>query len=88
MGVSADEPKAIHSKIVCLIQLSRFSEVVQYIDRMKLNQFVFEKAYCEYRLNQPENALKTINSCGLNPLPSNMKELRAQVLYRYVYVSI
>lgn len=82
LGVSADEPKAIHCKLVCLIQLSKFNEAIQMIDRLRLTEFAFEKAYCEYRLNQPEKALKTVEECGLNPLPENYKELKAQILYR------
>ncbi|KAI4796243.1 hypothetical protein KUCAC02_027876 [Chaenocephalus aceratus] len=41
---------------------------------------VFEKAYCEYRLNRVESALKTIESA---PEQSDkLKELYGQVLYR------
>lgn len=43
---------------------------------------MFEKAYCEYRLNQPEKALKTIDGSDIRPLIPSLKELRAQVLYR------
>lgn len=43
---------------------------------------VFEKAYVEYRMNKSEEALKTIAAANLNPLPANIKELKAQVLYR------
>uniref|UniRef100_T1GRN0 Signal recognition particle subunit SRP72 n=1 Tax=Megaselia scalaris TaxID=36166 RepID=T1GRN0_MEGSC len=58
-----------------------FDEAQKFIDKNKL-VLPFEKAYCEYRLNQPEKALATIDSCNVNPLPVNLKELRAQVLYR------
>lgn len=40
----------------------------------------FEKAYCQYRLNQPKEALKTINEAP--ELDFRLKELKAQVLYR------
>lgn len=33
-------------------------------------------------MNKPETSLKTIESAKLNPLPANLKELKAQVLYR------
>lgn len=66
-----------------MIQTSKFAEALQFIERNKLNGLVFEKAYCEYRLNTPEKALKTIDSANLpTPLPPKLKELRAQVLYR------
>lgn len=65
-----------------LIFLSRFDEAAKFIERSQLKCLVFEKAYCEYRLNQTDKALKTIESANLNPLPVNLKELKAQVLYR------
>ncbi|KAG5845468.1 hypothetical protein ANANG_G00139440 [Anguilla anguilla] len=40
----------------------------------------FEKAYCEYRLNRVENALKTIESAAEQT--DKLKELYGQVLYR------
>lgn len=81
LGVACDDPTALHCKVVCLIQVSKFDEAQKFIDKNKL-VLPFEKAYCEYRLNQPEKALATIDSCNVNPLPVNLKELRAQVLYR------
>uniref|UniRef100_A0A4W6BUR0 Signal recognition particle subunit SRP72 n=1 Tax=Lates calcarifer TaxID=8187 RepID=A0A4W6BUR0_LATCA len=41
---------------------------------------VFEKAYCEYRLNRVESALKTIE--GAPEQTDKLKELYGQVLYR------
>jgi signal recognition particle subunit SRP72 len=41
---------------------------------------VFEKAYCQYRLNQPHDALKTLNAA--TSLSLKLKELKAQILYR------
>lgn len=43
-------------------------------------ELVFEKAYCQYRLNQPHDALKTLNAA--TSLSSQLKELKAQILYR------
>lgn len=70
--------------MVCLIQTSKFQEAVQFIERNKLNDLVFEKAYCEYRLNLPEKSLKTIDALNVpvSQLSEKLKELRAQVLYR------
>lgn len=83
LNVSPEDATASHCKVVCLLQTSKFQEAVQFIERYKLNDLVFEKAYAEYRLNVPEKALKTIDSANLpSPLPPNIKELRAQVLYR------
>jgi len=41
---------------------------------------LFEKGYAQYRLNQPGEALKTVNS--VPALDAKMKELKAQILYR------
>lgn len=41
---------------------------------------MFEKAYTQYRLNQPAEALKTVNAAGV--LEPKLKELKAQILYR------
>uniref|UniRef100_A0A2K6ULP9 Signal recognition particle 72 n=1 Tax=Saimiri boliviensis boliviensis TaxID=39432 RepID=A0A2K6ULP9_SAIBB len=44
------------------------------------NSLSFEKAYCEYRLNRIENALKTIENSTQQT--DKLKELYGQVLYR------
>jgi signal recognition particle subunit SRP72 len=63
--------------------LSKFDEALKFIEKSSVcDQLIFEKAYCEYRLNKPEESLKTIESAKLNPLPANLKELKAQVYYR------
>jgi signal recognition particle subunit SRP72 len=41
---------------------------------------MFEKAYCQYRLNLPQDAIKTLNSAA--SLSLKLKELKAQILYR------
>lgn len=40
---------------------------------------IFEKAYTQYRLNQPGEALKTLQGVSLD---AKLKELKAQILYR------
>lgn len=42
---------------------------------------IFEKAYCYYRANKPEEALTTIDKAGPD-VDFRIKELKAQVLYR------
>ena len=49
-------------------------------------QLVFEKAYCEYRQNRPEEALKTIKSA--EELDSRLKELLGQVVGHHLNLSI
>ncbi|KAH8381801.1 hypothetical protein KR009_000273 [Drosophila setifemur] len=82
LGVAPDDPTALHCKVVCLVQLSKFEEAYKFIEKNRLSSLAFEKAYCEYRLNKQVQALKTIDDLGLQPLPPNLKELRTQVLYR------
>ncbi|XP_017085049.2 LOW QUALITY PROTEIN: signal recognition particle subunit SRP72 [Drosophila eugracilis] len=82
LGVAPDDPTALHCKVVCLVQLSKFEEAYKFIEKNRLSSLSFEKAYCEYRLNKQQQALKTIDDTGLQPLPPNLKELRTQVLYR------
>lgn len=41
---------------------------------------ILEKAYSHYRLNQVQEALKTVNSA--TNLTFQLKELKAQILYR------
>ncbi|XP_065347746.1 signal recognition particle subunit SRP72 [Cloeon dipterum] len=77
-----DEEKAFQCKLVCLIQTSKFQEAIQALGKSQKfsGEFAFEKAYCQYRLNQPKEALDTIDSAG--SLDQKLKELKAQVLYR------
>lgn len=67
--------------MIALIQVGKFNDALQLIERNKLTQLLFERAYCEYRLNQPDKALRTIDKAE-RPLAASLKELRAQVLYR------
>lgn len=82
LGISQDEETALHCKIVCYIQLSKFNDALQTIVKTpKLaTNLEFEKGYCLYRLNQVHEALKVIENV---PNPSlRIKELKAQILYR------
>lgn len=83
LSIAPDESKAAQCKAIALIQQSKFDEALKFIEKSKLTQdLLFEKAYCEYRLNRSDVALRTIESANMNPLPANLKELKAQVLYR------
>lgn len=77
-----DEEKAVHCKIVSLLQLSKFEDAAQTFEKYaKLSENLnFEKAYCYYRLNNISRALEVINNSNDNSI--RMKELKAQVLYR------
>ncbi|XP_050082270.1 signal recognition particle subunit SRP72 [Anopheles aquasalis] len=89
----ASEWKAAKCKLVCLIQRSKFEEVLRFLERhgSAIPDTIFEKAYAEYRLNRAEQALRTIQqstgSTGKlsewgSSLSPDLQELLAQVLYR------
>ncbi|KAK2087256.1 Signal recognition particle core component [Saguinus oedipus] len=79
-----DDVTALHCKVVCLIQNGSFKEALNVINThtkvLANNSLSFEKAYCEYRLNRIENALKTIENSTQQT--DKLKELYGQVLYR------
>ncbi|KAF3825180.1 hypothetical protein GH733_005814 [Mirounga leonina] len=84
LQINKDDVTALHCKVVCLIQNGSFKEALNVINThtkvLANNSLSFEKAYCEYRLNRIENALKTIESA--NQQTDKLKELYGQVLYR------
>lgn len=79
-----DDVTALHCKIVCLVQNGSFKEALNVMNvhsKVLGSEVVaFEKAYCEYRLNRVESALKTIE--GVAEQSDKLKELYGQVLYR------
>uniref|UniRef100_F7D1G4 Signal recognition particle subunit SRP72 n=1 Tax=Monodelphis domestica TaxID=13616 RepID=F7D1G4_MONDO len=84
LQISKDDITALHCKVVCLIQNGNFKEALSVINShtkvLTGDSVSFEKAYCEYRLNRIENALKTIESASHQT--DKLKELYGQVLYR------
>uniref|UniRef100_A0A673JE21 Signal recognition particle subunit SRP72 n=1 Tax=Sinocyclocheilus rhinocerous TaxID=307959 RepID=A0A673JE21_9TELE len=79
-----DDVIALRCKIVCLIQNGGFKEALNVMNThtksLTSDMIGFEKAYCEYRLNRVEHALKTIQ--GIPEQTDKLKELYGQVLYR------
>ncbi|CAL8262053.1 unnamed protein product [Lota lota] len=79
-----DDITALHCKVVCLVQNSSFKEALNvmnnYSKLLGSDLVVFEKAYCEYRLNRVDSALKTIEASSEQT--DKLKELYGQVLYR------
>uniref|UniRef100_A0A8C0FLN2 Signal recognition particle subunit SRP72 n=1 Tax=Bubo bubo TaxID=30461 RepID=A0A8C0FLN2_BUBBB len=84
LQISKDDVTALQCKVVCLIQNGSFKEALGVINThtkvLTSDIIAFEKAYCEYRLNRIENALKTIQSASQQT--DKLKELYGQVLYR------
>ncbi|KAB0801509.1 hypothetical protein PPYR_05863 [Photinus pyralis] len=81
LQLSPQDENAFNCKIVCLIHLSKFNEVLQLMQRQAAlsKDLHFEKAYCQYRLNQTEEALATVEQAEQS---YRIKELKAQILYR------
>ncbi|KAL0840689.1 hypothetical protein ABMA28_015882 [Loxostege sticticalis] len=84
LQIAPNEQKAFHCKVVCFIQLHNFKEALAVLTNPKNAALAadlhFEKAYTQYRLNTPKEALQTVdNAPELTPA---LKELRAQILYR------
>ncbi|NWR71315.1 SRP72 protein, partial [Centropus unirufus] len=84
LQINKEDVTALQCKVVCLIQNGNFKEALSVINthsKVLTNDVIaFEKAYCEYRLNRIENALKTIQSASQQT--DKLKELYGQVLYR------
>ncbi|XP_021249094.1 signal recognition particle subunit SRP72 isoform X2 [Numida meleagris] len=84
LQINKDDVTALQCKVVCLIQNGSFKEALSIINThtkvLPNDVIAFEKAYCEYRLNRIENALKTIQSASQQT--DKLKELYGQVLYR------
>ncbi|UJR16379.1 hypothetical protein I4U23_003282 [Adineta vaga] len=83
LGISSNEKKATHCKIICLMQLDKFDEALTTIvkNAMDTEDLIFERAYCEYRLNRIEDAYKTLKNVDRD-LNEREKELFAQVLFK------
>ncbi|NXB62084.1 SRP72 protein, partial [Struthidea cinerea] len=84
LQINKDDVTALQCKVVCLIQNGSFKEALGVINThtkvLTSDVIAFEKAYCEYRLNRIESALKTIQSASQQT--DKLKELYGQVLYR------
>ncbi|XP_052738506.1 signal recognition particle subunit SRP72 [Bicyclus anynana] len=84
LQIAPNEQKAFHCKVICFIQLHNFKEALTVLCNAKnaslASELVFEKAYTQYRLNCPKEALETVDSAP--ELTPALKELRAQILYR------
>ena len=80
-AIVPDDPEALHCKIICLIQCSKFVEALKIIDSLASGEGTqFEKAYCLYRLERYEESRKTLE--GLPPREERVRELSAQIAYR------
>ncbi|XP_063531876.1 signal recognition particle subunit SRP72 [Cydia strobilella] len=84
LQIAPNEQKAFHCKVICFIQLHNFKEALAVLTNSKnaalASDLHFEKAYAQYRLNCPNDALQTVDNAP--EMTMALKELRAQILYR------
>ncbi|XP_050396573.1 signal recognition particle subunit SRP72 [Patella vulgata] len=80
LGLKGDEVSGLQYKISCQMLTDQFENALGLIQKNKITGMDFEKAYCQYRLNKTNDALKTLRA--VSELDYRMKELLAQVLYR------
>jgi hypothetical protein len=64
----------------------KFKLIIITVIILFYRELVFEKAYCQYRLNLPQEAVKTLNTAV--SLSLKLKELKAQILYRLERYSV
>ncbi|KAJ3298444.1 Signal recognition particle core component [Borealophlyctis nickersoniae] len=86
-----NDPDVLHSKVVALIRLERYTDALTVLEASNLPVEVredhqFEKAYCLYRANRLSESLDLIRQCKNGELGKDAKRqfdhLEAQVLYR------
>ena len=81
-----NDPDALHCKIICLVQCSKFEEALKIIDSLARKSggsggvYLFEKAYCLYRLERYEESRDSLE--GLPQSEERVRELSAQIAYR------
>jgi len=72
-----EDEDVLRAKLFCLLQQYKWSESLALASRIEAG---FEKAYCLYRLNRFEDAIKVIESEKVHD--DRTTHLRAQILYR------
>ena len=89
LNLAPSDGTAFHCKMVCLLQMQKFQEVLKQLNDPGNQKFEnldlsFEEAYCHYRLNAASKALDVLDrQHGASKQESTRhKELRAQILYR------
>ncbi|PIK49038.1 putative signal recognition particle subunit SRP72 [Apostichopus japonicus] len=82
LKLNREDAVAFKCKIVCLIHQSDFAQAIKEIANNPnlASDLMFEKAYCQYRLNKVPESLKTLRN--ITEPDDKVKELLGQVLYR------
>jgi len=77
---SPNDEDALTCKIVALIQLNKIADALAVLEKNKLQQCQYEHAYCLYREQRFQEALKVLKSCD-DEDGHRVKELEAQIRY-------
>lgn len=80
-GGDADADAALNCKVVALLFLNKFGDALKTIeDAGAGGDFAYERAYCLFRTQKLEAALRAVTGCPENTF--RVRELKAQILYR------
>ncbi|KAG2499929.1 hypothetical protein HYH03_002216 [Edaphochlamys debaryana] len=89
LAIAPGDADALRCKVVAHMQLSEFQQALSVLSKPPLStqQLSFEKAYCQYRLGQIEEALavtgKALADAELDPAAAPpLLQLQAQLQYR------
>lgn len=79
LKIAPDDADAFACQIGSLLQLSEFDKTLALLKTHGEDKFLFERAYCFYRLKRYPEALKLLESHP-QPKPTRILELEAQVV--------
>lgn len=89
LKIAPGDHDALAAKLVALVRLDKFADAVTLLDSSFPSdlraQFAFEEAYCLYRTNKNDQALKVLDKAtassseGADP---KLDQLRAQIAYK------
>ncbi len=87
LQIVPDDPDALLCRLVSFIQLSEFEDGLKEINRLSKaagnEVYLYEKAYCQYKLERYQHSLKTLSNLPPEEQSSiRVLDLTAQIYYR------
>lgn len=76
-----NDPNLEHAKVIALIRLDRYEDALNGIGSLPNTEF--EKAYCEYRLQRPADAFRTLSAAKASESRRN-NELLGQLVSKVI----
>jgi len=80
LKIAPDDEDAFACQIICLIQLDEFEKALPLLEKRGTGKYVFERAYCLYRLKRYSESLALIDAQP-QPRSNPILNLEAQVRY-------